>query len=406
MRNINLSNSKNIYAINNRISIMELILGLGFISGFFMLDTTMNIIFYIFSLVVQIYACANYIKQRVIYIKNNGELTPFFKYLLGLFFVFLIFLCFYCIKVEPAKIVNRIFPLIAIFGVIIVGNKQSGIDCNNVIRVTTVGFSIESLLINIDFMRYILTGDAMWPPQSYLGLRSIGTFGDPNFLSVYAFVFLIIVIYQRPFTSKINKIITISIIFNIITAGSLSTFMFIIMTVVIHFIFNKNRTNNIIKQITILSIYFAIIGFYMLYKEQIESIGINILKHIYDNIYSAIIKYESLRERLDVQSLSLNIFCQEWWGQGPRQTVPMLGRDTHNSYFGIMFEEGIFGLFLIFVTLKKKVTNRAGILMGTFIMLSALMLNVHLCSVYSIFLVFQYVSAPARCTIQIQKKKV
>lgn len=372
-------------------SIIENLMVISVLCGTFMKSDIMTIAQYVSSLIAQIL-----IISCVIFISSRGGCVNkriFIRYVLFLLLLLFIAVTFAYRNVEFQKAVNRLFPLAAIFGVFIVGDDALKIRCDRIIHNYIVGYAMLSILVNFDFIRFLLTGNAIWIPTNYLGYRCRGMFGDPNFLALYSAAALLMVICSKGKSNQFKHkwIIISTLALNVIFAMSISAFVFLGITIVYHFIITKRQTKSVIsKQVVIIVMYFLGLMLYKNFQTQIYDFVTFFLEKIYGDMSSAAYKYTSLSVRLDVQLEALNISLKEWWGQGPLTIRPMLGLDTHNSYIGILFEQGIFGLLLIFVSLDNKCKSRLSDVLGTYLMVSALLLNVHLISLFSLFLIAQY----------------
>ena len=370
-------------------SFIEIFVSSFFIMSFFYMDNNAyKILFYSLSIFSQFLILIYYF----LYKKIKDDIL--IKYFTLIFLLFLLIFVFCFIGVENKNIINRIFPLLSLFGIIIIGGKEFENNRKHIIQNITKIFIGLSLVMNIDFILFLLSKKTyIWEPVGYLGYRCQGPFFDPNFLALYATTFFLIIYYSENnyLNLKNKKIALVTVFLNIFFSGSFSTFIFLPLTIILHKInIIKNLKNNRKKMIIILLFYFISIFFYNIFYEEISKYLILILKEIYNDLESATIKFRSLDLRIMTQTKALKLIYLEWWGKGPRQLVPFLGMDTHNSYVGIAFEQGIIGFFILYVSLIKNCQNIIGRYVGTYLMLSALLINVHLLPLYSLFLMIQF----------------
>lgn len=364
------------YRIKN-INMYEIMLILGIFFGVFVSSDIFTYARYILVLLVQI--------MLLLQLSHNRGLIR--QYLVCMILVFFITVVFVLIDTDLILIINRIFPLISVYGIIIVGNAHKYVDIKKVICGFINLYVYLMIVVDLDMLMFYTTGHAIWKPISYIGYRAVGPQGDSNFLALYSTAVLLLVLHiglERKF--KYLSVIVLGI--SIILANSLSAYILFIVTIVLNrFISDNNRRKNII----ILLVYFLGILFYANYTNEFRLIGEKILSVFYNgDLVKAAVKYKSLDARFSTQLNALTIFTKEWWGQGPRQLVLQLGLDTHNSYVGFMFEQGILGLFLIIFSLKKRVRNSFNRYLSLFLMLFAIVLNIHLTGIYTLFLLSQY----------------
>lgn len=361
----------------------EFLIALDILLGCFLLYDGLKISRYVLSLLIQLVI----VKQIMTNHNKTTNCNVLKKYILVIISIFLIATVFAFKQIETILIVNRIFPLISIFGFYLFLENKSNLNLDNIINLFVKWYIYLVLIINIDCFAYLFLHKSIWEPISWLGLRFGGPFGDPNFAALFSAVVLIIVINQSH-QSKIQWLLKILIlIVNIVLARSLSTFLLIPASIYISKLFKHSSSFQ--KQIIIISIYAFLMTFYEAYSQQLFDMLTRWLTELYGEVEAALLKYSSLEIRLDTQVEALKIFLKDLSGQGPHQLVPQLQHDTHNSYVSIAFENGILGILLIFMTLRStksiKVVNQT----GTFLMLSALLLNVHEMAIYSLFIIMQ-----------------
>lgn len=353
-----------------------------FLGSFISVDS-LNIARYMLALLIQIYVFGTVLLQ-----KKKYKIT-LNCYLNVLFVVVLIALNFFIINVPFITGMNRILPILSVFGMVIIGETEQ-INIGRVLHFYVKIYIALIAFVNIDSFMFILGGNAIWEPISYLGHRYCGPFGDPNFMALFSGAILIIVILNGK-VSKIRYIFSIvMLLLNILLADSLSTYIFLAIT----FIFGKcfKDKNLLKKQIIFLGFYFCFITLYGIFSDEISKGVTHWLEILYNgNTFKAQAKYTSLEIRLDTQYRAIKAVIEHIWGQGPLQIVSQLGHDTHNSYVGFLFEQGILGLYLIIITVSRAIkSNKYTSHISTFLFLSGILLNIHYTTIYSLFLMLQY----------------
>lgn len=385
MRNISTQNFSEHFINKCSNKCVEAFVIIDILLGIFMKNDITKIAYYLLSIAIQFYVLLKAIKMNMRFKFEKGS------FLYAILIILLIAIDFAIINVEIVNYVNRIGVLLSVFGLIIIGEEFLQFDIEFIVRNFIRLFIVLITVVNLDAIRFMLTGEAIWKPISYLGYRYGGPFYDPNFMALYsATVFLICMGHKSK--SKFQKFAIVMLAFNILLSGALTTFILLPTTFVIHIVSKKRRIYKNIykKQLVIVCIYFIILIIYAVFNSEVEDIGISILEKVYGDINSATVKYRSLEYRFITQINAMKIGILELLGQGPLQLVSQLGRDTHNSYIGFFFEQGVFGILLILYTTKNAQCNAAYInYVSTYLMLSALLLNIHYTSIYSFFLIIQ-----------------
>lgn len=371
------------YRERNSLKFIELVIVICILLGVFMTNDVLNVIHYLLSIFVQ----AGLIIKLV---RKNGKVRyPVSGYITLLLVIFLIMVIFFLIGSKPSAIVNRIGTLISVFGIVIVGEEGTGINIKRIIVRFTKYYVFLAAIINLDAMCFMLTQKAIWEPISYLGFRYMGPFGDPNFMALYSATVLLVLWKIDGFRKGFKIFAGIVLGVNIILANALSTYFILFMTLVIHRVWKERSIFK--KQLVLMLVYGICIVGYINFREEIETIGVFMLEKMYGNYTSAVIKYSSLAGRLDTQVSAIEIAIRDWIGQGPLQIVPQLGRDTHNSYIAFFFEQGIFGIVLLIIAFKPQKRNCEAVnYISMYLMLSAMLLNVHHTSIFSLCLMIQY----------------
>lgn len=370
------------YSIKRVMPVECLIIAHVILGAFSSNNDIINIVKYLLSIFLQIYAVV------LLFHKKARWSRTLYKYIFVLFCICLIALGFFIKNIPVLRIVNRIAPLIAIFGIIVLATV-SKVDFMRLVSLYVTVYCALATLINFDAALFCLSGKAVWPPIIYLGNRYCGPFGDPNFLALNSAVVLFMTVYIK-FRKRRNKFfLCLMLAINLIIAGSVSTFVFMLFTVLIQWVFKPKNLR--LKQVAILAVYCIALAIYAASPEAVRQMVVWLLSPVYGGEAGAIVKYHSLILRLDTQINALRLFCHNPFGYGPLQIVPMLGRDTHNSYFGTLFEEGLFGGIIIFVTLRGgRCNNKIIGCVTTFLMLSGLLLNIHYSTLYSFSLLLMH----------------
>lgn len=381
MRKISFLNSNKRYQGN---LFLENLLIIYFSIGVFLVNDTINISRYIIGLCIQTYSL------MIILRSSKRFKIGIHGYLNIVSIVGLIAVSFFIIGVPTMTTINRILPILSVFGIIILGENSINININRVIKIYVQIYTLFICLVNLDAVRFMLSKNAIWKPISYMGYRYTGPFGDPNFMALFSVVVLLLIFYSKDLGKKFSLFAIVVLLWNIILANSLSAYIFLFLTVIINKYFNDK--NLFRKQIFFLVMYIVAITLYIVFKSQIEDFVTYVLYKLYDNnSFAAQIKYTSLAIRLDTQVEAITIAIKELLGQGPLQIVSQLGHDTHNSYVGFFFEQGALGVWLIVCTWSRKLkANKLVAPISTFLFLSGMLLNIHYTTIYSLALMLQY----------------
>ena len=339
---------------------------------------------YILSLLLQMYVLFRILTavKRDIYAPKALE-----RYYIIVLCIFLVGMIFAVLGVDLELIVNRVFPLLSMFGYYLFIDEKAHVDIDYVIRKFIKLYILFAFVIDVDSFCYLFIGKSIWLPISWMGFRFSGPFGDPNFMAIFSGVVFIVVWNIKDGLVKHRKIALSILIVNLLLATALSTLILIPVSFLLTKPFGK--CSNIQKQMLVLSVYLWFMSVYAIYEEDIMNFGVNMLQYVYGDKSLAEIKYHSLAIRFDTQLGALKVFFANILGQGPRTIVPLLEHDTHNSYVSIAFEDGIFGFLLILLTLRNRRVKKVQNIVGTFLMLSALLLNVHETTIYSMFIIMQ-----------------
>lgn len=301
--------------------------------------------------------------------------------------IFGIFLGFFFRDVSFSLIFTRIMTLFCIFGITICFAPELQIDIENVLRLIREMLLFISIVMFIDIMIQKIVGIGIWKPIMYLGYRYSGPFYDSNYAAVYLGCTLLLVVLGGGYKVGKKVFFATILLLDILFCGSLTAFLGLFITFLM-MLFLKNLTFSRIMYIHIvfLVMYVFILCIWHNNQELFYNSGIEILSKVYHEGAEA--KYISLQMRFAAQYKALEIGVQSFWGEGPHQLVPQLGRDTHNSFFSIFFEEGYLGMLLIILSLKfqaRKICKLAKA-MCIFVTISIFMLDIHYTTAYTILL--------------------
>lgn len=341
---------------------------------------------YIFSIIIQVLVILLIINKKEHYnIRERIKEISIVNLLIAIFLIY----TFWFFGINKILIVNRLVSLWAVFGFIIIFyiDLISYKDFQNILLNVIYGYTFIGVLIILDALSFTLFKFNIWPPISYLGTRFAGPFFDPNFLGLFYGVILIIVLFKKDLKIKDKKWIIGVLFVNLIMSMSWTAIILFIgslfMNIVIKF------KNIFIKQLLFISVYLGIL--FILY------INIDFFQQLFVDTLSLflpfsekelIIKFLSLKYRIVAQVKALSFVAKTWVGLGPNSIVPFLGRDTHNSYLGILFELGIPGFSLLFINIwfNPKKYNKCLDILSTYIFLMSFTLNVHYTITFTLFI--------------------
>ena len=372
----------------NKLNILEIVTVMILVFGLFPPSEIAKLSRYILSLLLQIFLLIKYQRHNTPVVKNYFVIIS------------LIALCafnFVVNNIEICLIIKRVLPLLSMFGIGLIGSATEQIDMKKVIKTFVEIYVVLMLIVAVDYLIYIITRRVfLWEPYLYLGVRATGPIGDPNFLGLFT-VSVLLIVWNMDYKRRYKIFASVILIAMILLSLSISTWLIAILSFVLNRVLPKNNRN---KAIVIFLVDLAFLWIFQIFRDDILYLGSKIMTFFYGgDIWAGELKFASAMIRFDTQVKAVEIFGKNWIGQGPHQMVPQLGHDTHNSYLSFLFEGGIPELLLIFVTLRNRVSNPFNNNLGTFLMLFALVLNVHDTMIWSLFLLSQYyndaVSLPA-----------
>ncbi|AMQ07889.1 O-antigen ligase family protein [Sporosarcina psychrophila] len=329
----------------------------------------------------------------IIYILTNKNLKLGGRilslYAINLSIIVIILINFINLNVNSVDAVNRILPLISIFGVILIFSISSNkiLDFNNVLKITVYGYFILGSLIILDAISFLFLHVSIWSPDYYLGIRFSGPFSDPNFLGLFYGALSIIIIFCDTLKVKHKKLIIIVFLINLIISLSWTSIALFIVSVFSGFFLRLK--NLFVKQLTVVGLYFLIIYLYNQNYKEFEMLFLNIFSPILPfSINELVAKFLSLDYRFKAQIEAIQIVKDNLMGMGPGTLVSNIGRDTHNSYIGFLFELGLPGFILLLVSVKFRLRkyNKLVNILSTFVFLMSLTLNVHYTVVYPLLM--------------------
>jgi hypothetical protein len=362
-------------------SFLEMLLSiyvvLGALTGIPILSHTFYFvgILVVFSTYILLYRMGSF--SRKMFIVHFEILIVIFGILLGFLFG----------DVPFNLIFTRIMTLLCIFGITICFTPELNIDISNVLRLIRKYLLFISIVMFIDIMIQKIVDIGIWKPITYLGYRYSGPFYDSNYAAVYLGCTLLLVILGGGYKVGKKVFFATILLLDIFFCGSLTTFLGLFITFLMMLFLKKLTFCRIIYiHIIFLFMYVFILCIWHSNQELFYDAGIEILSKVYHDGAEA--KYISLQMRFAAQYKALEIGVKNFWGEGPHQLVPQLGRDTHNSFFSIFFEEGYLGMLLIMLSLKfqaRKICKLAKS-MVIFVTISIFMLDIHYTTVYTILL--------------------
>lgn len=330
---------------------------------------------YILSIFIQIYVFSTLLKKNE---KLNSKKFAF--YLINIFIILCIGLYFAYIGSELFLIINRILPLISIFGLLIINANENLICFKVILNRTILLFSILACLMLIDYLAFLSIHRCIWEPISYLGYRYSGPFFDSNFMSITYGTILLLLLYMK----KKKKIIPIILcLLCIFIAKSWSTIIIIALSFFLHTILKIKFKNLFFKQIVFIAIDVLFILLCQKYMSVLMNDFISFMSKTSFSIEELTAKFNSFKFRIDAQYKSLNLFLNMPLGHGPRTIVSFLNMDIHNSYLGFLFEQGLLGFFLQIINVPLK-NNKYIVcdIISTFIFIVAFFINIHYSSIF------------------------
>lgn len=324
------------------------------------------------------------------------------RYIVTISVIFLISISFLYIKAEPVSIINRILPLICIFGINICFASELHCDYEKILYYLSLMICCTSIIMLLDVLNQKIFGNGWWKPILYLGKRYGGPFYDPNYAAIYFGIGLILVWKNKKYALIPKFLMIVVLTMCLILCGSLTSIILLPFCIILNSFTRNNKKDNILFwQIIVVITYVIGLFIWNKYRSWFYDVGVKILSKIYSE--GADIKYMSLEFRFSTQYKALEIATQSLIGKGPRQIINYLGRDTHNSYISLFFEQGFLGLILIINSLRghaKKLPDVSRLLFF-FIVTNAFFLNIHYTTAYTVLLIAIQISRFKNTTTKI-----
>jgi O-antigen ligase len=311
---------------------------------------------------------------------------PAIIYLINLSIIFSIFIILLLSNYSLVSTLYRTITLLSIFGLTIVF-CISEINYKTVIKNTLLLFALLGMVIFIDSMRFILFDVSVWGPETYVTNRFSGPFFDSNFLSITYAILFIMVLFGKYFGNTYKKYLLTLFAILILLGGSWSAISILLISLFLgYFIRNRNFGK---KQIIIILIYVIGVLATLGSLNTIENSFNNFTANLGVGVKETTAKYLSFENRIVVQNEALNGVVLKPFGHGPQSIVNNVGRDTHNSYIGVVYELGILGLclLLINVTYRRHGYDRMLNILTTYFFFIALTINIHYSSIYFLLLI-------------------
>lgn len=371
--------------MKKKINLIEILLLLYFCLGMLKGINIFKYLDYCISLIIQLIVWYDIIKSA----NKVANKQAVIIYMLLMIEIAILIINFLCFDVPIIKIVNRILPLISVFGLIIVDCIKT-VNIEKVIRYTKKFYFILGCVLILNSISYFAFSKAIWRPSIYLGYRFSGPFYDCNFLSICYSVMLILELFDKEHIIKQRYMYLIVFAICILLGLSWSAIFITLVALIFGNMFKGNKI--ILKQIFLLLIYFLVIVIINFNNIKIQDEFCGILeKYTSLTETEAIVKYNSFYYRVNAQIKALKLFCKKPLGYGPLQIVNFIGMDVHNSYVSFIFEMGIIG-FLIQITsclVKKQLSNRDNVLCF-YILLISFTINIHYSVLYALLLIILF----------------
>lgn len=289
-----------------------------------------------------------------------------------------------------SDVASRVLSLVSVFGCMLFIPNRMKVDALFIIAKLIKLYTLLAILIIIDALIWYFVGLSIWSPDNYVSLRFAGPFLDSNYMAFsYGIIATLAIFFSEG--KEMTRGVLLSIIC-ILLAGSWSTILLLPFTFLIH-IAIKPR-NMFVKQVAFLALYGFFIAVYssapILHDLLTEAVHFIIS----DDGAGAAAKVLSFDMRVSTQVSALRLLASNPLGFGPHSIIPLLGLDTHNSFIGMFFELGVFGLVLTIICIPARSIleqNRYLInVLTSFVFLSAFMLNIHYQPLFALVFILAY----------------
>ena len=361
---------------NNRLSVMEILLIIYLFIGM-MSASIFNYSRYVISLIIQL---------RCFFFLKNKPLKEFLLPIASYLGIFVIGVTFVIIDVPTSDLINRILPLFSIFGLTWLKVYKDNLRFDRVIEIVIRLYKYLGILIIIDAAVYGVSGYGIWKPIIFLSYRFSGPFYDSNYMGML-YVFLILVCrFGFPRKRNISTIAIFMIIWAL--SGSWSALIIGLFVWIVCSIFTVKRL--FLKQIIILFVYFLLSLWIFNGRGAAESFFAKTVSVIlpFDSEH-LIAKFNSLFIRIDTQINAIILsFKNGFVGFGPRTILKYFEHDTHNSFVAMLFELGAAGFLLLLINMPLRTNSKLSDAASTFVILSALVLDIHYTIIYSFLILF------------------
>jgi len=332
---------------------------------------------YVISLIMQLHILVNCRELRV---DSKKSIIPFISY----FLIFLIGIAFLYLDVSIVNWINRIFPLLSIFGLGVFVFYKEKVRFNSVLNTVIKLYGWLAIVIIFDAICFKISGVGIWKPIAYVTYRFKGPFYDCNYMGML-YAFLILLCWFRCRKTR-KTVFTIILFLGVLyLSGSWSAIIICASVLVLSSVFRFKHL--CIIQMAVLLSYYLISLLIVNNKLYVESEFVDFLGNIlpFDS-ESLSIKFGSFLIRIETQLSAIQLSMKQLIGYGPLTILQYFSHDVHNSYVAILFECGLMGFILLLINMPWRVKNKLISSTALFCILSALVLDIHYTIIYSFFL--------------------